>query len=225
MPDETVMLPPHNAAGTGIRRLGCDDVVALQVFNRELGADRARFNPHPYDTQTLKKLMTRSEKGDDLALGLFERLNDRARRRNLSESDPGDRDGLERRIGGYFFLWYFRERVPLLGIGLLPEHQGKGLGERIVRFLLEQAALAGCEGVELTTLPDNHRAFALYKKCGFKYYGDVDNHSGDGRIITERAMFHALKAGARPMEKKHGPPVGPPDLSVSSQGPGGVYNQ
>lgn len=43
--------------------------------------------------------------------------------------------------------------------------------------------------VELTTLPDNHRTYALYEELGFHLYADVSNLAGDGRIVIERAMF------------------------------------
>lgn len=174
------------------RRLRSTDRAALQAFDRELGATtRARFLPHAYDDSTLERLLRRSEAGDDLLLGLFD----------LAPAAPRPR------IVGYFFLWYFRERVPLLGVGLLDRFQGLGLGAAMVRFLVAQARAGGCEGVELTTLPENGRAFALYEKCGFRHYADVPNLDGSGRTIVERAMFYSIKPGARPLDKPHVPPV------------------
>ncbi len=191
-----------------IRRLTCSDREALKLFNEQLGTDRDRFKPHPYDDHTLNKLLVRSENGDDLTLGLFRPHNGEKPDMHInSPSDDRVGAGKGNHLSGYFFLWYFRNRVPLLGIGLLPECQGAGLGEKIVKYLVRQAEAAGCEGVELTTLHDNHQAFAVYEKCGFKYYGDVENKSGDGQLIVERAMFHQLKPGAKPMEGTHGAPV------------------
>ncbi len=169
-----------------VRRLTPDDRELLQDFARELSPEATRmFLPHPYDDVTLKALLRRSVQGQDLVMGLFD----------------------EERIVGYFFLWYFRSRVPLLGIGMLDAIQGRGLGGPMIRLLLDAARAAGCDGVELTTQPNNHRAFSLYRKLGFHYYADVQNMDGNGQLLTERAMFHALKPGAQPMQGPHRPPL------------------
>ena len=185
-------VPVHGRNGEAFvaRRLQRADRLVLQAFNRVLSAaTRARFLPHAYDDRTVERLLGRSEAGEDLVLGLFEA--------------PA---GAQPRMVGYFFLWNFRERVPLLGIGLLDACQGVGLGGTLMRLLLAQARARGCEGVELTTLPDNDRAFALYEKCGFRHYANVPNVDGSGRTIVERAMFYEIAPGARPLDKPHAPP-------------------
>ncbi len=162
------------------------DAAALHVFNNALGSDsRRKFTPHLYDAQTLEKVLSRSEKGDDYTLGAF--------------------DGT--RIAAYFFLWYFKKPVPLLGIGMRDEYQHRGLGKLLMEHLIETARENGCDGVELTTMLDNHNAFALYEKCGFHFYGTVENRLGDGKVIIERGMFLPLKPGAKRMEGPHQPPV------------------
>ena len=70
------------------------------------------------------------------------------------------------------------------------------------------SAETGCDAIELTTAPENPRAFALYQKCGFQYLGDVENQMGEGKVRIERCMFLPLKKGAKPMEEPHAPPVG-----------------
>ncbi len=190
--EKHVVLSGRDGRAFSARRLQCADRCALQAFDRDLSAaTRARFLPHAYDDRTVDRLLLRSEAGDDLVMGLFDH----------SSAVPRPR------IVGYCFLWYFRERVPLLGIGLLDAYQGFGLGRAMVRLLIKQARAVGCEGVELTTLPDNNRAFALYEKCGFRHYADVPNLDGSGRTIVERAMFLEIKPGARPLEKPHAPPI------------------
>ncbi|MCG3147008.1 MAG: hypothetical protein PCFJNLEI_00444 [Verrucomicrobiae bacterium] len=158
----------------------------MQAFNAALLPEtRIRFYPHAYDDATVGKYIARSEAGEDLNFVLW--------------------DGL--RIVGYFFLWYYRQRVPLLGIGLLDELHGLGLGRQLMKILIAAARGNGNEGIELTTFLDNHRAFALYEKMGFRYLGNVENLTGDGRVVIERAMFLALKPGAQPMTGPHQPPV------------------
>ena len=169
-----------------VRALASADAAALRRFNEELSAEsRRRFLPHGYDEATVAKVLARSERGDDLVYGGFD----------------------AERMAAYFFLWNFRDRVPLLGIGMLDAYQGRGLGRQIMGILIDQARLSGRDGIELTTMLDNDAAFSLYQKVGFRYLGDVENVQGDGRVVIERAMFHPIKPGARPMDGPHKPPV------------------
>jgi len=169
-----------------VRRLVATDATSLQAFNSNLSLDsRRKFLPHAYDDATVAKAMSRSKNGDDYVLGVF--------------------DG--ERLVGYFFLWCVRELVPLLGIGMLDDFQNRGLGRQMMQLLIDHAVAENRDGIELTTMPDNHKAFALYQKCGFKYYADVDNRQGDGKIVVERAMFYTIKPGAKPTEGAHEPPL------------------
>jgi len=169
-----------------VRPLTRNDHKALQNFNAALAPDsRRKFLPHRYDDDTVRRVLERAETGDDFTLGVFD----------------GDR------LAGYFFLWRARERVPLLGIGMLDEFQHRGLGTQMMQILIDEARRTGRDGIELTTMLDNHAGFALYQKMGFHYYGNVENRVGDGTIVIERGMFLALKPGATRMEGAHAPPV------------------
>lgn len=184
--DESRSIAARDGATLQVRRLRSADAKALQAFNADLSDEsRRKFLPHAYDDATVAKALARSERGDDLLLGLF--------------------DG--KGMVGYFFLWYARERVPLLGIGLLDAYQHRGLGRPMMAMLLEEAKASGRDGVELTTMQDNDNAFALYEKCGFEYVGDVENRTGDGTIVIERAMFYRIEPGAQPMQGAHEPPI------------------
>ena len=107
----------------------------------------------------------------------------------------------------YFFLWYYTDPLPLLGIGILDEYQGKGFGKKLIQFLIDAARRSSRDGIDLTTLPDNHRAYALYESLGFRHYADVNNLAGDGRVVTERAMFLQFNPAASPSVNLHKPPV------------------
>ena len=185
-PAETCRITTRDGKPLTVRRLTSADRQALQTFNATLTAvSRGKFLPHSYDDTTVHKVLNRAESGADYTLGAF----------------AGDQ------LAAYFFLWRAEERVPLLGIGLLDEWQHRGLGTQLLAILIRQAQATGRDGIELTTLPDNQAGFALYQKLGFKYYADVENRDGDGRIVIERAMFYALKPGAKPLEGAHAPPV------------------
>jgi GNAT superfamily N-acetyltransferase len=49
-----------------------------------------------------------------------------------------------------------------------PEHRRKGVGEKLLAYVLEQARAEGVLRVILLTDGDNTRAQALYRKLGFK---------------------------------------------------------
>jgi len=59
----------------------------------------------------------------------------------------------------------------VLGMGLLPEWRGRGLGERLMRQTLEAARAFGFSRVELTVRAENARALALYRRVGFEVEG------------------------------------------------------
>jgi ribosomal protein S18 acetylase RimI-like enzyme len=70
-----------------------------------------------------------------------------------------------------------RESVPtyahegMLGMGLLPDYRGRGLGERLIRMALAAARLADFERISLSVYASNERAAALYRKVGFVHEG------------------------------------------------------
>ncbi len=54
-----------------------------------------------------------------------------------------------------------------LGIGLLPEARGRGLGRRLMTAAIDAARARGMERVELEVFASNTRAVALYASLGF----------------------------------------------------------
>ncbi len=67
---------------------------------------------------------------------------------------------------GLFKHYRTREEWVLVQIQLLPEHQGKGMGERLIRGLLSQARQAGLP-VALSVLRGSP-ARRLYERLGFE---------------------------------------------------------
>ena len=170
-----------------VRRLVAGDTRKLQQFDRDLSEEtRHLFPPHAYDDETVAEYIRRNERGDDVIY--------------VAEHDD--------RIVAYCFLWYAKRPTCLLGIGITDAFQGVGLGGQLMEVLIESAREAGSEAIELTTAPENARAFALYLKCGFQYLGDVENQMGEGKVRVERCMFLPIQEDAKPMEEPHAPPVG-----------------
>lgn len=62
--------------------------------------------------------------------------------------------------------------VGVLGMGLLPEYRGKGLGGQLLEKTIEHAcSINGIEKVELEVFGSNSGAIGLYKKYGFEIEG------------------------------------------------------
>jgi len=169
-----------------IRPLAANDGPALQAFNGALSdTSRNLFLPHAYDDATLARVIARAAGGTDYTCVAV----------------AGDT------IVGYGFLWDMADPVPVLGIGLADAWQGQGLGKPFLEHLVAAARAAGRAGIELTTVPENERAFALYRSVGFQHTGETDNVAGDGRVVREHVMFLPLKPGATPPARDFGPPV------------------
>ena len=58
-----------------------------------------------------------------------------------------------------------------LGMGLLPEYRGQGLGRSLFAECLRLAVRAGITRVELEAREDNKPALALYRQLGFSVEG------------------------------------------------------
>jgi RimJ/RimL family protein N-acetyltransferase len=64
-----------------------------------------------------------------------------------------------------------------LGMGLLPEWRGRGVGRRLLEATLAQARRSGFKRIELDVHADNPRAIALYERAGFVREGIVRDAS------------------------------------------------
>ena len=61
--------------------------------------------------------------------------------------------------------------VGRLGMGLLPEHRGRGIGRRLAERTVELATRIGLERIELDVYASNKPAIGLYKSLGFAVEG------------------------------------------------------
>ena len=58
-----------------------------------------------------------------------------------------------------------------LGVGLLPEFRGQGIGRRLMQRTIDAAFAFGLTRIELTVREANVNAIALYKSLGFEIEG------------------------------------------------------
>jgi ribosomal protein S18 acetylase RimI-like enzyme len=79
------------------------------------------------------------------------------------------------------------DEIYLGRIEILPDHQGHGIGTRLISALLDEAAQNG-QDLVLDVLAVNHRAQALYRRLGM---AEVARHGdGDIRITMRSARPH-----------------------------------
>ena len=64
--------------------------------------------------------------------------------------------------------------VPSLAISLLPNYRGMGLGKRLLSGLLDELRKTGHSMVTLAVQKENHAAYGLYTRLGFKTVGEND---------------------------------------------------
>lgn len=62
-----------------------------------------------------------------------------------------------------------------LGMGLIKEYRGQGLGYKLLSKSLDHAKEIGLEKIELSVYTTNAAAIKLYKKCGFTEIGMIKN--------------------------------------------------
>jgi ribosomal protein S18 acetylase RimI-like enzyme len=83
--------------------------------------------------------------------------------------------------------------VGVLGMGLLPQFRGQGIGSKLIRSTPAAARTIGLHRVELTVRENNNGAIELYKKVGFKIEGvQRDAVHVDGayeNVVSMAALF------------------------------------
>ena len=63
------------------------------------------------------------------------------------------------------------DHIGSLGIGVVEEFRGQGVGAALIKAALHQAKQKGLTRIELTVREKNSRAITLYEKMGFKHEG------------------------------------------------------
>lgn len=163
-----------------LRKLTESDAPAFHQFIADLFAasDFVLTTPDEFKKQTVDD--TRKRFQTDffrLNLGVF------------AESDPN------RIVGNIELSSTARlkmKHVGWIGMGILPDYQNQGLGQKLFKLLLKNADLyPQIERIELEVLSRNQLGFALYRKMGFvveglkrKAYKQVDGRMEDGYIMS-----------------------------------------
>jgi ribosomal-protein-alanine N-acetyltransferase len=99
------------------------------------------------------------------------------------------------RVIGYIVYWAVGDEVQINNIAVHPEFRGMGIGERVMRQVIEEVKFRGARLITLEVRPTNSAAMALYKKLGFKMMGI---RKGYYTMPPEDAIVLALHLGKAP---------------------------
>jgi [ribosomal protein S18]-alanine N-acetyltransferase len=79
-------------------------------------------------------------------------------------------------IIGFAVLWSVLDQAELGNVAVTAEARGCGVGERLVREMIQRAAGRGVREVFLEVRPSNHVARRLYQRLGFEHVGQRRNY-------------------------------------------------
>ena len=75
---------------------------------------------------------------------------------------------VDEKIIGYCGLWVIIDEGHITNIAILPDYRGVGLGEKLLRAVMETAKGLGAETLTLEVRVSNDVAKGLYRKLGFQ---------------------------------------------------------
>ncbi|WP_088014996.1 ribosomal protein S18-alanine N-acetyltransferase [Gottfriedia acidiceleris] len=75
---------------------------------------------------------------------------------------------VDEKIIGYCGLWVVIDEGHITNIAILPDYRGVGLGEKLLRAVMETAKNLGADTLTLEVRVSNHVAKGLYRKLGFQ---------------------------------------------------------
>jgi [ribosomal protein S18]-alanine N-acetyltransferase len=89
-------------------------------------------------------------------------------------------------IVGYGMLrgWDSGYVVPSLGIGVLPDYQGRGIGRALMTHLHNTARQRGATKIRLKVYADNFHAISLYRSMGYEFGANVGNECIGHKFIS-----------------------------------------
>lgn len=96
-------------------------------------------------------------------------------------SDGQEGETAKRHIAGFIEFWLMYDESHVIDIAVRPEYRRRGLGRRLMNFLIEKSREGGAKKIFLEVRPSNAIAISLYGQAGFveagtrvKYYKDED---------------------------------------------------
>ncbi len=92
-------------------------------------------------------------------------------------------------VAGYMLASYDASRALgwLLSLGVLPEHQGKRIGEKLMAACMAKLEAQGATTLYLTVHPNNATGIHIYSRLGFTVEEALPDYYFDG---TPRLLMH-----------------------------------
>ena len=72
---------------------------------------------------------------------------------------------------GYAVVWVVDAQAELLSFGVVPKARGGGIGQALIRALIEGARARGAQMLHLEVADDRDPAITLYRNVGFEQVG------------------------------------------------------
>ena len=178
----TVTLRPFTSSDVDAMLRFANSIVREKKENRVLGI--AAFDERltrEFERKFLRSTLASVKKGSGVSIAAF------AERTLVGECMVRGREPNDLKHTG------------LLGIVILSEYRGVGLGEMLMLEVLREAKRIGIWLVELEVMAINKRAIRLYEKLGFRKVGIVPNKiQRDGRRLDMVAMYADLRETINP---------------------------
>lgn len=98
-------------------------------------------------------------------------------------------------IVAYVGLWLIHEDIHITNIAVDPEHRDKGLGKKLLKFLILYAKSKGYKYITLEVRPSNETAVKLYEKLGFKTIGVRPSYyrdNGEDAILMQLRILRGV---------------------------------
>lgn len=86
---------------------------------------------------------------------------------------------IDQKIVSVGCLWAIFERAEITNIGVSKEYQHQGLGEMMLRKMVDEARCAGCTSIFLDVRVSNASAIRLYQRLGFHTFHTVKQYYTD----------------------------------------------
>jgi len=178
----TVTLRPFTSSDVDAMLRFANSIVREKKENRDLGI--AAFDERltrEFERKFLRSTLASVKKGSGVSIAAF------AERTLVGECMVRGREPNDLKHTG------------LLGIVILSEYRGVGLGEMLMLEVLREAKRIGIWLVELEVMAINKRAIRLYEKLGFRKVGIVPNKiQRDGRRLDMVTMYSDLRETINP---------------------------
>lgn len=96
-------------------------------------------------------------------------------------------------IAGYILAHYDLQQAQgwLLSLGVLPEHRGSRIGERLMSACVAEMAARGAHKLMLTVHPDNTPGIRIYTRLGFEVREELADYYLDDspRLLMSRKII------------------------------------